>query len=70
MRANHTKEWNEIRRRAAEIQRNWTPTEKARRTGLPPDVPSRLRQFILGEAEPQWSTVLCGRIPAGAVERG
>ena len=69
MRANRTKEWNEIRRRATEIQRNWSPTEKARRMGLPPDIPSRLRQFILGETEPQWSTVACGRIPAVAVKR-
>ena len=69
MRANRTNEWNVIRRRVAEIQRNWTPSEKARRTGLPPDIPSRLRQFILGETEPQWSTAVCGRIPAVAVKR-
>jgi len=52
----------EVRKRAAEIRRNWSPLETIRRTGLPPDTPTRLRQFILGEARPEWSAAVCGRI--------
>jgi hypothetical protein len=55
-------EWSEVRRRAAEVRRNWSPVEKERRMGLPPDIPTRLKQFILGESEPQWSPAVCGRI--------
>lgn len=50
----------EVRRRAAEVRRNWSPLETVRRTGLPPDIPTRLRQFILGEARPEWSAAVCG----------
>ena len=44
----------EIRDRAAEIRRDWTPTEKLRRTGLPPDMPRGLRAFILGSPQRAW----------------
>ena len=44
----------EIRRRAEEIRNHWTAAEKLRRIGLPPDVPPRLRAFILGQRESQW----------------
>jgi len=47
----------EIRKRAARVRKQWTPLEKIRRTGLPPDVPARLRQFILGEPQPAWDVV-------------
>lgn len=47
---------DEVRRRAAEIQENWSPLEKLRRTGLPPDMPPKLRQF-LGSPQRAWCTV-------------
>lgn len=55
----------EVRSRAAEIRRRWSPTEKRRRTGLPPDIPARLREFISGVRQPAWSTV-SGRSCRGA----
>lgn len=45
---------NEIQWRAEQIRTRWSPAERRRRTGLPPDVPRRLRAFILGRREPQW----------------
>jgi hypothetical protein len=36
----------EVRKRAAEIRREWSPLEKLRRTGLPPDMPATLRQYF------------------------
>jgi hypothetical protein len=44
---------HEVRWRAAEIRKQWSPEERQRRTGLPPDTPMSLRQFILGN--PKWS---------------
>ena len=44
----------EIEKRAAQIRSQWSASERVRRTGLPPDVPSRLEEFILGRREPQW----------------
>jgi hypothetical protein len=44
---------HEVRCRAAEIRKQWSPEERQRRTGLPPDTPVSLRQFILGN--PKWS---------------
>jgi hypothetical protein len=58
----HKIEAQEVQQRAAEIRRGWSPLEKIRRTGLPPDVPARLRQFILGHAQPQWSPAVCRRL--------
>jgi hypothetical protein len=57
----NAKELREVRQRAADIRRNWSPLEKIRRTGLPPDTPARLRQFILGETQFEWATVGNGR---------
>lgn len=51
---------HEVRKRAAEVRRNWSPVEKIRRTGLPPDTPARLRHFILGDAQPEFATVCDG----------
>jgi hypothetical protein len=45
---------DEVRKRAAQIRRNWSPTEKLRRTGLPPDMPPKLRQFFLGTPQHAW----------------
>jgi hypothetical protein len=47
----------EVRKRAAEIRSHWSPLERAQRTGLPPDIPARLRAFLLGPAQPQLSVV-------------
>lgn len=43
-----------IRRRAAEIRQNWSASEKATRTGLPPDMPNRLRRHLVGRPEDTW----------------
>jgi len=48
---------DEVRKRAAQIRSHWSLSERHRRMGLPPDVPSRLREFILGEREPAWGVV-------------
>jgi hypothetical protein len=50
---------DEVRRRAAEIQQNWSPLEKLRRTGLPPDMPPKLRHF-LGAPQHAWCTSNAG----------
>ena len=50
----------EVRNRAAEIRRHWSPVEKAQRTGLPPDIPARLRELILGPSQASWSPVAFG----------
>jgi hypothetical protein len=47
----------EVQERAAQIRSHWSPAERRRRTGLPPDVPPRLREFIVGERQSKWSTV-------------
>jgi hypothetical protein len=44
----------EIVRRAAEIRQNWSPRERARRTGLPPDMPERLRARLNGCSASSW----------------
>jgi len=45
---------DEVRKRAAEIRRHWSPLEKLRRTGLPPDMPPKLRQYFLGSPQRAW----------------
>jgi hypothetical protein len=45
---------HEVRNRAAEIRRQWTPVEKVRRTGLPPDMPSKLREWFLASPQHAW----------------
>jgi hypothetical protein len=47
----------EIEKRAAKIRSQWSAAERVRRMGLPPDVPARLRDFILGDRQPQWCVV-------------
>jgi len=59
----------DVQQRAAEIRRQWSPLEKLRRTGLPPDVPARLKQFILGQSQLSWSHAVCGRLPDSAKVR-
>jgi hypothetical protein len=44
----------EIEKRAARVRSHWSASERLRRMGLPPDVPARLREFILGTRQPQW----------------
>jgi hypothetical protein len=41
----------EVYNRAASIRVCWTPSERRRRAGLPPDLPSNIRNMFL--AEPQ-----------------
>ncbi len=41
-------EVDEVRRRAAQIRQNWTTSERRRRTGLPPDMPQKLRYYLGG----------------------
>jgi hypothetical protein len=48
---------SEIEKRAARVRSQWSFAERVRRTGLPPDVPSRLREFILGHQQAQWCVV-------------
>jgi hypothetical protein len=45
----------EVRRRAADIRDHWSSLERLRRTGLPPDTPPTLRDFILGR-RPMWES--------------
>jgi len=48
---------SEIEKRAARIRSHWSAAERVRRTGLPPDVPPRLQEFILGRRQPHWCLV-------------
>jgi hypothetical protein len=41
-------EVDDVRRRAAKIRQNWTASERRRRTGLPPDLPHKLRRHLCG----------------------
>jgi hypothetical protein len=51
---------HEVRCRAAEIRKRWSSEERQRRTGLPPDTPMSLRQFILGNPKLSRQLALCG----------
>ena len=46
----------EVQKRAEEIRSHWSPIERVQRMGLPPDVPARMREFILG-APTGWKLV-------------
>lgn len=48
----------EVRKRAAEIRGHWTSLERLHRTGLPPDVPARLRNYILGRTVQAWPSTV------------
>jgi hypothetical protein len=43
---------HEARQRAAEIRRRWSPTERSRRVGLPPDAPWALLRTFFGVDRP------------------
>ena len=44
----------EVRNRAAEIRRQWSPLEKLERKGLPPDMPAKLRQYFFSAPQRAW----------------
>ena len=44
-RVNPHRDTHEVERRAAEVRRQWSMAERIRRTGLPPDMPFRLRDL-------------------------
>jgi len=46
-----------IRQRAAAVRENWSPRERAQRTGLPPDMPVRLRAHLNDRPEDCWPPV-------------
>jgi hypothetical protein len=45
---------NGIYARAAEVRQHWSPRERALRTGLPPDMPARLRAHLFDLPERSW----------------
>jgi hypothetical protein len=53
--AGMTCDMQEVHRRAAEIRVHWSATEKRRRMGLPPDVPAKIRSFIMSPRVVNWS---------------
>jgi hypothetical protein len=57
----HTLDVQEVRNRAAEIRRNWSPLEKLRRTGLPPDLPAKLRALILRSSKSGFNNAIADR---------
>ncbi len=38
---------HQVRQRAAEVRGNWSATERRRREGLPPDIPAKLRNYLM-----------------------
>ena len=57
--------------RAANIRAHWTPVERERRTGLPPDLPLPLRRFFYGSSsELQPAFNVCGRGSKQTPKRG
>jgi hypothetical protein len=44
----------EVRKRAAEIRRQWSPLEKLQRTGLPPDMPPNLCDYFSSSPPRAW----------------
>ena len=59
----------EVRKRAADIRNHWSPLERAKRMGLPPDVPARMREFILGPAT-GWKLAIVSAQPTANPFRG
>jgi hypothetical protein len=45
----------EVRKRAAEIRGTWSPGERRRRMGLPPDTPTKLRDILVVPRSHAWS---------------
>jgi hypothetical protein len=54
MKKSNIKDFEDIRQRAAAVRGHWTISERSRRTGLPPDAPIKLRDFILGGRTDKW----------------
>jgi hypothetical protein len=54
MRKSNTKDFQDVRQRAAEIRGSWTMSERRRRLGLPPDAPTKLRDLILSCRTDKW----------------
>jgi hypothetical protein len=45
----------DVRKRAAEIRNSWTAGERRRRMGLPPDMPSKVRDHLIGPRSITWT---------------
>lgn len=45
----------DVRKRAEEIRGSWTSSERRRRVGLPPDTPTKLRDYILALRTVAWA---------------
>jgi hypothetical protein len=45
----------DVRKRAAEIRGTWSPGERRRRMGLPPDTPTKLRDFLVAPRPFSWA---------------
>jgi hypothetical protein len=45
-----------VRKRAGKVRENWSPAERRRRMGLPPDVPAKLRDYFLGPNTATWAS--------------
>jgi hypothetical protein len=46
---------HEIQKRAAEIRGTWSPGERRRRMGLPPDTPTKLRDILVAPRSHAWA---------------
>jgi hypothetical protein len=44
----------DVRKRSAEIRGSWSAGERRRRMGLPPDIPAKLRDYILAPRAVVW----------------
>lgn len=44
----------DVRKRAAQIRGSWTAGERRRRQGLPPDMPSKVRDYLVGPRPIGW----------------
>lgn len=45
----------DVRKRAREIRDSWTVGERRRRMGLPPDMPSKVRDYLVGPRSVSWT---------------
>lgn len=45
----------DVRKRAAEIRDSWTARERRRRMGLPPDMPSKVRDYLVNPRSSAWT---------------
>jgi hypothetical protein len=50
----HSRDLQEQRKRAEEIRGSWSSSERRRRTGLPPDAPTKLRDYVLAIRNVNW----------------